>query len=106
MFGPPLSKLWQAWQTAVSFWPLAGSALASRAAIGCSGGAAAVWAAPAAGWAAVPWLTLAGFASTGDAQRLCGQIRGAGGVCFVRASAGDASIRWAARYANPRQRDV
>ena len=31
---------------------------------------------------------------------------GQGGVCFVRASAGDASIRWAARYANPRQRNV
>ncbi|MEA3047442.1 MAG: hypothetical protein QOJ53_1774, partial [Sphingomonadales bacterium] len=42
----------------------------------------------------------------GDAQRLCGQIRQQGGVCFVRGQAGDASIRWAARYANPRQRDV
>ena len=41
-----------------------------------------------------------------DAQRLCGQIRSHGGVCFVRATAGDASIRWAARYPNPRQRDV
>jgi Flp pilus assembly protein TadD len=51
-------------------------------------------------------VSVSGFASNADAQRLCGQIRGAGGTCFVRAAAGDASIRWAARYANPRQRDV
>ena len=51
-------------------------------------------------------VSVSGFASAGDAQRLCGQIRGAGGVCFVRGQAGDASIRWAARYANPRQRNV
>jgi hypothetical protein len=49
-------------------------------------------------------VSVSGFASTADAQRLCGQIRSHGGVCFVRASAGDASIRWAARYLNPRQR--
>ena len=51
-------------------------------------------------------VSVSGFASTADAQRLCGQIRSEGGVCFVRAAAGDASIRWAARYANPRQRDA
>jgi cell division septation protein DedD len=51
-------------------------------------------------------VSVSGFASTADAQRLCGQIRGQGGVCFVRATAGDASIRWAARYADPRQRDA
>jgi D-alanyl-D-alanine carboxypeptidase len=51
-------------------------------------------------------VSVSGFASAGDAQRLCGQIRGAGGACFVRAQAGDASIRWAARYANPRQRNA
>ena len=51
-------------------------------------------------------VSVSGFASAGDAQRLCGQIRVAGGVCFVRGNAGDASIRWAARYANPRQRNV
>lgn len=51
-------------------------------------------------------VSVSGFASTVDAQRLCGQIRSHGGVCFVRATAGDASIRWAARYQNPRQRDV
>ena len=51
-------------------------------------------------------VSVSGFASAGDAQRLCGQIRNQGGECFVRGTAGDASIRWAARYANPRQRDV
>jgi Flp pilus assembly protein TadD len=51
-------------------------------------------------------VSVSGFATTGDAQRLCGQIRSHGGVCFVRATAGDASIRWAARYVNPRQRDI
>jgi len=51
-------------------------------------------------------VSVSGFASAGDAQRLCGQIRERGGNCFVRGTAGDASIRWAARYANPRQRDV
>jgi Flp pilus assembly protein TadD len=51
-------------------------------------------------------VSVSGFASTADAQRLCGEIRNEGGVCFVRAAAGDASIRWAARYANPRQRDA
>jgi hypothetical protein len=52
-------------------------------------------------------VSVSGFASVADAQRLCGQIKSHGGICFVRATAGDASIRWAARYAgNPRQRDV
>jgi Flp pilus assembly protein TadD len=51
-------------------------------------------------------VSVSGFASAGDAQRLCGQIRSQGGVCFVRGNAGDASIRWAARYANPRQRNA
>ncbi len=51
-------------------------------------------------------VSVAGFASRADAQRLCGSIRGAGGACFVRAEAGDASIRWAARYSDPRRRNV
>ena len=51
-------------------------------------------------------VSVAGFASQADAQRLCGQIRGQGGACFVRGQAGDASIRWAARYANPRSRNA
>ena len=51
-------------------------------------------------------VSISGFATTADAQRLCGQIREHDGVCFVRATAGDASIRWAARYTDPRQRDA
>jgi Flp pilus assembly protein TadD len=51
-------------------------------------------------------VSVAGFASDTDARRLCEQIRSHGGYCFVRAAAGDASIRWAARYTNPRQRDA
>jgi Flp pilus assembly protein TadD len=51
-------------------------------------------------------VSVSGFASAGDAQRLCGQIRARGGTCFVRGQAGDASIRWAARYANPRARNA
>lgn len=51
-------------------------------------------------------VSVSGFASAGDAQRLCGQIRERGGTCFVRGQAGDASIRWAARYANPRTRNA
>jgi Flp pilus assembly protein TadD len=51
-------------------------------------------------------VSVSGFASAGDAQRLCGRIREQGGACFVRGEAGDASIRWAARYATPRQRNV
>jgi hypothetical protein len=51
-------------------------------------------------------VSVSGFASAADARRLCGEIRGRGGVCFVRAQAGDAPIRWAARYADPRRRDA
>ncbi len=52
-------------------------------------------------------VSVSGFATAADAQRLCGQIKAHGGICFVRATAGDASIRWAARYdGNPRQRNV
>jgi Flp pilus assembly protein TadD len=51
-------------------------------------------------------VSVSGFASAGDAQRLCGQIKSQGGVCFVRAQAGDASIRWAARYAPGRNRNA
>ncbi len=51
-------------------------------------------------------VSVAGFASRADAQRLCSSIRARGGVCFVRGQAGDASIRWAARYADPRRRNV
>jgi Flp pilus assembly protein TadD len=51
-------------------------------------------------------VSVSGFASTADAQRLCGSIKAQGGVCFVRNQAGDASIRWAARYAPGRNRNV
>jgi Flp pilus assembly protein TadD/cell division septation protein DedD len=51
-------------------------------------------------------VAVAGFASQGDAQRLCGSIRARGGTCFVRGNAGDASIRWASRYAPGRNRNA
>jgi len=51
-------------------------------------------------------VSVAGFASQSDAARLCSALRSQGGACFVRANAGDASIRWAARYAQGRNRDV
>jgi len=51
-------------------------------------------------------VAVAGFASTGDAQRLCASIKSRGGACFVRAQAGDAAVRWAARYPDPRRRDA
>jgi Flp pilus assembly protein TadD len=44
-------------------------------------------------------VAIAGFAGRDDAARMCATIRADGGVCFVRANAGDASVRWAARYA-------
>ena len=51
-------------------------------------------------------VSVAGFASHGDAQRLCNSIKSRGGACFVRAQAGDAPVRWAARYGPNRNRDV
>ena len=51
-------------------------------------------------------VSIAGFDSQVDAQRLCGSIKAQGGACFVRASAGDASVRWAARYSQRRDRSV
>jgi protein involved in temperature-dependent protein secretion len=45
-------------------------------------------------------LAVAGFAGPMDAARLCQTIRGKGGACFVRATAGDAPVRWASRYAS------
>jgi len=49
-------------------------------------------------------VSVAGFAGQSDAARMCGQIRASGGACFVRPNAGDASVRWAARYAPDRNR--
>ncbi|MGQ0588474.1 MAG: tetratricopeptide repeat protein [Sphingosinicella sp.] len=51
-------------------------------------------------------VAIAGFASHEDAQSLCGSLRARGGECFVRSSAGDASVRWAARYADRNTRDA
>jgi D-alanyl-D-alanine carboxypeptidase len=51
-------------------------------------------------------VAIAGFASQNDAQRMCGSIRSRGGACFVRAQAGDAAVRWAARYTPGRNRNV
>lgn len=51
-------------------------------------------------------VSVAGFASQSDAQRLCGSIKSRGGACFVRTQAGDAAVRWAARYGPSRNRNV
>jgi Flp pilus assembly protein TadD len=51
-------------------------------------------------------VAVAGFASQSDARRLCGSIQAQGGECFVRENAGDAAIRWAARYANETTRNA
>ena len=51
-------------------------------------------------------VSVSGFAGQGDAARFCGNIRARGGACFVRANAGDASVRWAARYAQGRDRSA
>ncbi|MBX3561703.1 MAG: SPOR domain-containing protein [Sphingomonas sp.] len=51
-------------------------------------------------------VAVAGFASEADARRLCGSIQAQGGECFVRENAGDAAIRWAARYASETTRNA
>lgn len=43
-------------------------------------------------------VAIAGFDNRAGAGRLCATIRARGGACFVRSNAGDAAIRWAARY--------
>lgn len=42
-------------------------------------------------------LSVGGFATRQGADKLCESLRRAGGVCFVRATAGDAPVRWASR---------
>ncbi len=42
-------------------------------------------------------LSVGGFATRQGADKLCGSLRRAGGSCFVRATAGDAPVRWASR---------
>ncbi|HET9428973.1 MAG TPA: tetratricopeptide repeat protein [Allosphingosinicella sp.] len=49
-------------------------------------------------------VSVSGFATSLDAGRLCASIKSRGGACFVRTNAGDAAIRWAARYAPGRNR--
>jgi Flp pilus assembly protein TadD len=44
-------------------------------------------------------LSVAGFENRDEALRVCGAVRARGGVCFVRAVAGDAPTQWASRYA-------
>jgi Flp pilus assembly protein TadD len=43
-------------------------------------------------------LSVAGFGSHTEASRACQNVKSRGGVCFVRAVAGDAPVRWASRY--------
>ncbi|MDB5690017.1 MAG: sporulation protein [Sphingomonas bacterium] len=45
-------------------------------------------------------LTMSGFATRGDAQRLCARIKGRGGACFVRPAAGEQPLQWASRANN------
>ncbi len=44
-------------------------------------------------------VAVSGFEKRADATQACQAIKARGGECFVRSSAGDASINWAARYA-------
>jgi Flp pilus assembly protein TadD len=43
-------------------------------------------------------LSVAGFGNRGEADKVCRTVRARGGVCFVRAVAGDAPTQWASRY--------
>lgn len=40
-------------------------------------------------------VSLAGFASERDAQKICGRLKANGGSCFVRMAAADSPVRWA-----------
>jgi cell division septation protein DedD len=42
-------------------------------------------------------LSISGFATRGDAVKLCAQIRSKGSPCFVRATAGDSPLQWVKR---------
>jgi Flp pilus assembly protein TadD len=48
-------------------------------------------------------LSVAGFDDRAEADRTCRSVRAKGGVCFVRAVAGDAPTQWASRYASARR---
>lgn len=56
----------------------------------------------AVGRGSVTRLSVGGFASRAAAADLCDSLRRAGGHCFVRASAGDAPVRWAGRATGKR----
>lgn len=47
-------------------------------------------------------LSVAGFSSRADADRVCRSVKAKGGACFVRTVAGDAPVRWASRYTGAR----
>lgn len=49
------------------------------------------------GKASLVRLAVSGFATRSDADRVCGRLKAAGGVCFVRVQAGDAMASWAKR---------
>jgi Flp pilus assembly protein TadD len=48
-------------------------------------------------------LSVAGFDSRDEANRVCRSVRAKGGACFVRAVAGDAPVQWASRYVTTRR---
>jgi Flp pilus assembly protein TadD len=48
-------------------------------------------------------LSVAGFDSRDEANRVCLSVRAKGGACFVRAVAGDAPVQWASRYVTTRR---
>ena len=47
-------------------------------------------------------VSVAGFDNRAEASRLCASIQAQGGPCFVRATAGDAPVRWASRLTGRR----
>jgi Flp pilus assembly protein TadD len=48
-------------------------------------------------------VSVAGFDNRAQAARVCESIRGRGGACFVRATAGDMPVRWASRGSRARR---
>lgn len=48
-------------------------------------------------------VAVSGFEKRADASQACRAVKAQGGECFVRNTAGDASINWAARYAGEAQ---
>jgi Flp pilus assembly protein TadD len=48
-------------------------------------------------------LSVAGFDSRDEANRVCRSVQAKGGACFVRAVAGDAPVQWASRYVTTRR---